>query len=99
MYTYIPKDKYEYTYIYIYIYAPYILTTKCNLYIIYLSIYNFIFIFQIAVTNIISLTAGISVKYNNQMVRNNKPTIVCYENTISTSSNLKNIMLSFQHKF
>ena len=39
MYIYIPKYKYEYTYIYIY--APYILTTKCNLYIIYLSIYNF----------------------------------------------------------
>ena len=51
-------------------------------------------IFQIAATNIIISTAGLSSKYNNQMVRNTKPALACYENTISTSSNLKNLFFS-----
>ena len=37
---------------------------------------------QIAVTNI-SSTAGLSLKYNNQMVRNSKAAIACYEDTKS----------------
>ena len=54
-------------------------------------IYIYIYIFQIAATNIISSTAGLSLKYNNQMVRNSNPAFACYENTISISSNLKNL--------
>ena len=50
--------------------------------------------FQIAAINIISLAAGLSLKYKNQMVRNNKPAIACYEDTISTSSSLKNMSFS-----
>ena len=47
-------------------------------------------IFQIPATIIISSTAGLSLKYKNQMVRNSKPAIACYEDTTSTWSNLKN---------
>ena len=47
-------------------------------------------IFQIAATNIISITVGLSLKYKNQMIRYSKPPTACYEDTISTSSNLKN---------
>ena len=54
-------------------------------------IYN---IYIIGATNIISSTARSSLKYNNQMVRNSNPAIACYENTISTSSNLKNLFFS-----
>ena len=54
-------------------------------------IYN---IYMIGATNIISSTARSSLKYNNQMVRNSNPAIACYENTISTSSNLKNLFYS-----
>ena len=53
-----------------------------------------IHIFQIAVTNIISSIAGLCLKYNNQMVRNSKPAIACYENAILTLSNLKNLFFS-----
>ena len=42
-------------------------------------------------TNIITSTAGLSLKYNNKMVRNSKSAIACYENTVSISSNLKNL--------
>ena len=45
--------------------------------------------YVIAATNIISSTAGLSLKYNNEMVRYSKPGIACYENPVSTSSNLK----------
>ena len=41
-----------------------------------------------------SSTGGLSLKYNNQMVRNSKPPIGCYENTVPTSSNLKNLFFS-----
>ena len=37
---------------------------------------------QIAVTNI-SSTAGLSLKYTNQMVRNSKAAIACYKDTTS----------------
>ena len=60
----------------------------------YIYIYIYIYIYVIAVTNIISSTAGLSLKYNNQMVRKSKPAIACYENTVSTSSNLKNLLFS-----
>ena len=53
-----------------------------NLHLMYLSIYA---------TNIISSTAELSLKYKNQMVRNSKPAISCYEDTISTLNNLKNL--------
>ena len=53
-----------------------------------------IHIFQIAVTNIISSIAGLCLNYNNQMVRNSKPAIACYENAILTLSNLKNLFFS-----
>ena len=75
----------------------YYLLTIGNLYInhilyIYIYIlYIYIYIFQIAATNIISSTAGLSFKYNNQIVRNSKLAIACYKNTISTLSNLKNL--------
>ena len=51
----------------------------------------YIYIYIIAATNIINSTAGLSLKYNNQMVRNSKPAIAYYENTVSTSSHLKNL--------
>ena len=63
-----------YIYIYIYLYIYIYIYIKCNTYII-------------AATNIISSTAGLTLKYNNQMVRNSKPAIACYEHTVSTSSN------------
>ena len=53
-----------------------------------------IHIFQIAVTNIISSIAGLCLKYNNQMVRNSKPAIACYENAILTLSDLKSLFFS-----
>ena len=53
-----------------------------------------LYIYIIAASNIVSSTAGLSLKYNNQMVRNSKPAISCYENTISTSSILKNLFFS-----
>ena len=64
------------------------------MYLIYIYIYNIYDTYIIAATNIISPTAGLSLKYNNQMVRNRKPAIACYENTVSTSSNLKNLFFS-----
>ena len=36
-----------------------------------------------------SSTAGLSLKYNNQMVHNSKAVTACYENTVSTMNNLK----------
>ena len=51
----------------------------------YLSIYT---------TNIISPTSELSLKYKNQMVRNSKPAISCYEDTISTLNNLQNLFFS-----
>ena len=40
--------------------------------------YIYIYIYIIAATNIISSTARLSLKYNNQMVGNRKPAIACY---------------------
>ena len=49
---------------------------------------------SIRFSHIISSIAGLSLKYNNQMVRNSKHAIACYENKISTSGNLKNLFFS-----
>ena len=43
---------------------------------------------------IMSSTAGLSLKYNNQMFRNSKPATARNEDTISTLSNLKNLFFS-----
>ena len=51
-------------------------------------------IFQFEATNIISSTAGLSLKYNNQMFRNSNPAIACYEDIISTSNKLKNLFFA-----
>ena len=57
--------------------------------------YNiYIYIYIIAAINIITSTAGLSLKYNSQMVRSSKSPIACYKNTVSTSSNLKNLFFS-----
>ena len=46
-------------------------------------------VYIFAVTNVISPTAGLFLKYKNQMVRNSNPEIACYGDTISTSRDLK----------
>ena len=58
------------------------------------NIYIYIYIYIIAAINIITSTAGLSLKYNSQMVRSGKSPIACYKNTVSTSSNLKNLFFS-----
>ena len=35
------------------------------------------YIHKITATNILSTTAGLSLKYKNQIIRNSKPTIAC----------------------
>ena len=82
---------YIYIYICVYILYIYIIYIYIYIYIFILYIYMYIlYIYIIAASNIVSSTAGLSLKYNNQMVRNSKPAIAYYANTESTSSNLKN---------
>ena len=73
------------------VYILYIYIIYIYIYIFILYIYMYIlYIYIIAASNIVSSTAGLSLKYNNQMVRNSKPAIAYYANTESASSNLKN---------
>ena len=61
-------------------------------------IYNYTLIFQIEATNIISLPGLLFLKYQNQMVRNMNPTVTCYEDTIATSRDLKNLSFCINFK-
>ena len=55
----------------------------------YIYIYIYIYIY-----NIISSTAGLFLKYKNQMLRNSipNPDIACCGDTISTSRHLKKLL-------